>query len=83
MFYKYGGYLDLLSFIPDSQNNSEGIEETEINSDKNIIKFIANVPDTFHLYNKLNGLEKVYAAGKYSFEIDLVTGNILSLIRIS
>ena len=83
VFYKYGGYLDLLSFIPDSQNNSEGIEETEINSDKNIIKFIANVPDTFHLYNKLNGLEKVYAAGKYSFEIDLVTGNILSLIRIS
>lgn len=83
VFYKYGGCLDLLSFIPISQDNSEEIEEAEVNSVENVIKFIAKVPDSFRLYNKLNGSEKVYAAGKYSFEIDLVTGNILSLIRIS
>ena len=83
VFYKYGGCLDLLSFIPISQDNSEEIEEAEVNSVENVIKFIAKVPDSFRLYNKLNGSEKVYAAGKYSFEIDLLTGNILSLIRIS
>lgn len=83
VFYKYGGCLDLLSFIPISQDNSEEIDEAEVNSVENVIKFIAKVHDSFRLYNKLNGSEKVYAAGKYSFEIDLLTGNILSLIRIS
>lgn len=83
VFYSYGGMRDLLSFIPRAQENNYEIEEMEVNSNENVIKFNANVSDTFRLYNKLNGSEKVYGIGKYRFEIDLVTGNIISLIRIS
>lgn len=83
VFYKYGGMRDLLSFVPRAQENKYEIEEMEVNSNENVIKFIANVSDTFSLYNKLNGSEKVYEIGKYRFEIDLLTGNIISLSRVN
>lgn len=83
VFYSYGGMRDLLSFVPIAQENNYEIEEMEVNSDENVIKFNANVSDTFRLYNKLNDSEKVYSIGKYRFEIDLSTGNIVSLVRLS
>ena len=83
VFYKYGGMRDLLSFVPTEQENNSATEEVEVNAKENMITFMANVSDTFRLYNKLNGTEKVYDTGKYQFEIDLATGNILRLVRIS
>ncbi len=82
VFYKYGGKRDLTSFVPVAQDNTSLIEDVNINPEENIITFVTEISDTFSLYNKLNGSEKVYDIGKYSFEIDLVTGNIFQLEKL-
>ena len=82
VFYKYGGVRDLTSFVPVAQDNTSLIEDVNINPEENIITFVTEISDTFSLYNKLNGSEKVYDIGKYSFEIDLVTGNIFRLEKL-
>ncbi|MBE7024943.1 MAG: hypothetical protein E7408_02675 [Ruminococcaceae bacterium] len=82
VFYKYGGKRDLTSFVPVAQDNTSLIENININADENVIRFVTEIADTFCLYNKLNGMKKVYPAGEYMFECDIETGNILLLERI-
>ena len=82
LFYKYGGVRDLTSFVPVEQDNTSLIEDIKINPEENIITFVTEISDTFCLYNKLNGTEKVYNMGKYSFEINLGTGNIVRIERL-
>lgn len=76
VFYKSGGVtsIDVLGDLT---------SELEIDSERNVICYSAKITDkSFCLYNQLCGSEKVYSPGEYIFEIDIETGNILSLERI-
>ena len=78
VFYKYGGMRDLLSLT--NVKNSEPAEEVNINDAENKISFAVNISDDFILYNDL--AKKAYDAGKYKYEIDLITGDIISLLKL-
>ena len=55
----------------------------EVSSDENVITCYENVGDTFRLYNKLNGTEKVYSAGMYKTDYSVEQGKILNFERIN
>ena len=55
----------------------------EVSSDENVITCYENVEDTFRLYNKLNGTEKVYSAGMYKTDYSVEQGKILNFERIN
>ena len=69
---------DLLSLT--NVKNSEPAEEVNINDAENKISFAVNISDDFILYNDL--AKKAYDAGKYKYEIDLITGDIISLLKL-
>lgn len=73
VFYKSGGVTTLY--------HGHLTSDVEIDAEENIIRYGAKISDTFHLYNRLCGNEKVYSAGEYVFEQDIETGNILRLER--
>lgn len=79
VFCKYGGKRDLTSFVPVAYDNKSPIEDITIKEDENIITFVTEVSDSFCLFNKLNGTEKVYGIGKYRFEVNMETGNIIGI----
>lgn len=54
----------------------------EVSSDENVITCYENVGDTFRLYNKLNGTEKVYSAGMYKTDYSVEQGKILNFERV-
>ena len=54
----------------------------EVSSDENVITCYENVEDTFRLYNKLNGTEKVYSAGMYKTDYSVEQGKILNFERV-
>ena len=55
----------------------------EVSSDENVITCYGSVGDTFRLYNKLNGTEKVYSAGMYKTDYSVEQGKILNFERIN
>jgi len=54
----------------------------EVSSDENVITCYENVGDTFRLYNKLNGTEKVYSVGMYKTDYSVEQGKILNFERV-
>lgn len=54
----------------------------EVSSDEKVITCYGSVGDTFRLYNKLNGTEKVYGIGLYKTEYDVEQGRILNFERV-
>ncbi len=54
----------------------------EVSSDENVITCYGSVGDTFRLYNKLNGTEKVYSAGMYKTDYSVEQGKILNFERV-
>lgn len=54
----------------------------EVSSDEKVITCYESVGDTFRLYNKLNGTEKVYGIGLYKTEYDVEQGKILNFERV-
>lgn len=54
----------------------------EVSSDENVITCYENAGDTFRLYNKLNGTEKVYSAGMYKTDYSVEQGKILNFERV-
>lgn len=54
----------------------------EVSSDEKVITCYGRVGDTFRLYNKLNGTEKVYGIGLYKTEYDVEQGKILNFERV-
>lgn len=54
----------------------------EVSSDEKVITCYGSVGDTFRLYNKLNGTEKVYGIGLYKTEYDVGQGKILNFERV-
>ncbi|MDO4563226.1 MAG: S-layer homology domain-containing protein [Clostridia bacterium] len=54
----------------------------EVSSDEKVITCYGNVGDTFRLYNKLNGTEKVYGIGIYKTEYSIEQGKILNFERV-
>ena len=63
MFDKYGGMAREIE-------SSEKIK-WEISSGEKVLIAYVNYENTFRLYNKLNGAEKVYDIGTYKTEYDL------------
>lgn len=54
----------------------------EVSSDENVITCYENAGDTFRLYNKLNGTEKVYSVGMYKTDYSVEQGKILNFERV-
>ena len=54
----------------------------EVNSDEKIITCYESVRDTFRLYNKLNGTEKVYGIGLYKTEYDVEQEKMVNFERV-
>lgn len=54
----------------------------EMSSDENVITCYENAGDTFRLYNKLNGTEKVYSVGMYKTDYSVEQGKILNFERV-
>lgn len=54
----------------------------EVSNDENVIICYVSFRDTFRLYNKLNGTEKVYDIGLYKTEYNVEQGKILNFERI-
>ena len=54
----------------------------EVSSDENVITCYGSVGDTFRLYNKLNGTEKVYSVGMYKTDYSVEQGKILNFERV-
>lgn len=54
----------------------------EVSSDEKVITCYESVGDTFRLYNKLNGTEKVYGIGLYKTEYNVDQGKILNFERV-
>ncbi len=54
----------------------------EVSSDEKVITCYYSVGDTFRLYNKLNGTEKVYGIGLYKTDYSVEQGKILNFERV-
>lgn len=54
----------------------------EVSSDEKVITCYESVGDTFRLYNKLNGIEKVYSAGMYKTDYSVEQGKVLNFERV-
>lgn len=79
VFYNNGGVKQLTYGV----DFYKEITDIKINPDDNTISYNAHLKDTFKLYNKLCGTEKVYDKGEYRFCVNIETGNIVWIERIS
>lgn len=70
IFRKTGGMIDIS-------------QVWEISPDEKTISTVSSIGDTFRLYNKLNGTEKVYSKGEYKMKIDLDTGILIEFEKVA
>lgn len=55
----------------------------EVSSDESIITCYVNFKNTFRLYHKLDGTEKVYDMSLYKTEYDVIQGKFLGVEKVN
>ncbi len=60
-----------------------GVAEWDVSEDEKTLTVVSYIGDTFHMYNRLCGTEKVYDKGHYKWVYDIQKGEMVDFERVS